>query len=161
MPDAAEIEAKLWKAIKSDRTDMLGLSAEEGSSQPMTLLMEGDAGGPIYTFTAKDTDLVEALGERGRAVITFADKGHDLFATIEGELVAENDRATIARLWNPFVAAWFEGGHDDPNLQLLRFEPEAAKVWLNENSLFAGARLLLGRDPKADYQDKTANLRLS
>lgn len=162
MPNPAEIEEKLWKSLKSDRTVMLGLSgSEEGSAQPMTVQMEGDEGGPLWIFTAKDTDLVEALGDRGRAFIHFAGKGHDLFAAIEGELVTDNDRATIERLWNPFVAAWFEGGKDDPNLQLLRFEPEAAKVWLNENSLFAGVRILMGRDPKDDYQDKTANLRLS
>ena len=33
------------------------------------------------------------------------------------------DPKTIDRLWNPFVAAWFEGGKSDPKLALLRFEP--------------------------------------
>ena len=28
-------------------------------------------------------------------------------------------------------------------------------------SLFAGARILLGRDPKADYQDRVANVQVS
>ena len=78
---------------------------------------------------------------------------------MEGELFADNDRATIDRLWNPFVAAWFEGGKDDPNLQLLRFEPDRAQIWLNENSLFAGIRMLLGSDPKRDYKDKVAEVR--
>jgi general stress protein 26 len=66
----------------------------------------------------------------------------------------------IDKLWNPFVAAWYEGGKDDPKLQLLRFEPEHAQIWLNENSLFAGLKVLLGRDPKSDYDDKTAEVRL-
>jgi general stress protein 26 len=161
MTDAREIEEKFWKSLKSDRTMMLGLvGVEDGMGQPMTAQIEGDTGGPIYTFTAKDSDLVQALGDRGRATMHFAAKGHDLFAAVEGELIADNDKATIERLWNPFVAAWFEGGQDDPNLQLLRFEPEGARIWLNENSLFAGARMLLGRDPKKDYQDKVANVRL-
>ena len=75
--------------------------------------------------------------------------------------MADNDRATIERLWNPFVAAWFEGGKADPNLQLLRFEPGRAQIWLNDHSLLAGVKLLLGRDPKAAYEDKTADVRLS
>jgi general stress protein 26 len=163
MPDAAKLAEKFWKAIKSDRTVMLGLAGSgEGMSQPMTALLDKDAEtGPIYIFTARDTDLVQALGGRHPAVLNFASKGHDIFAAVEGELVAENDRATIDRLWSPFVAAWFEGGQDDPNLQLLRFEPGRGQIWENDNSLFAGARLLLGRDPKEDYQDKTAHLRLS
>jgi general stress protein 26 len=163
MPDAHELKAKFWKALKADRTYLLGLSdVEDGLCQPMTALVEHDAGGPIYTFTAKDTDLAQALGGgRSPAIAHFAAKGHDLFAALRGELVADNDRATIERLWNPFVAAWFEGGKDDPNLQLLRFEPEAAHIWLNDNSLFAGVRVLLGRDPKQDYADKAGEVRLS
>ncbi len=163
MTDAADLEAKFWKSIKSDRTAMLGLPGDgESLHQPMTMMLDKDADrGALYTFTAKDSDLVQALGGRGPAQLLFAGKGHDLFAAVEGELIADNDRATIERLWNPYVAAWFEGGQDDPNLQLLRFEPGRAQIWENDNSLFAGARLLLGRDPKADYADKTAQVRLS
>jgi general stress protein 26 len=66
----------------------------------------------------------------------------------------------VDKLWSPFVAAWFKGGKDDPNLQLLRFEPERAQIWLNDHSLLAGVKLLLGRDPKDSYRDKTADVRL-
>ena len=162
MPNQAEIAEKFWKAVKSDRTMMVGLTGvDDGLSQPMTAqLDEGRDEGPIYFFTARDTDLAQDMGARHRATAHFADKGHHLFAAIDGELVADSDRATIDRLWNPFVAAWFEGGNDDPKLQLLRFEPDRAQIWLNDHSLFAGVKLLLGKDPKASYQDKTADIRL-
>jgi general stress protein 26 len=83
-------------------------------------------------------------------MLTFASKGHDLFATVDGRLEEDNDRETIDQLWSPFAAAWFEGGKDDPNLQLIRFDPISAQIWLNENSTFAGIKALLGRDPKRD-----------
>ena len=105
--------------------------------------------------------LGQALGARHEAAAYFTDKGHDLFAAVQGELVADNDPAMIDRLWNRFVAAWFEGGKSDPNLQLLRFTPDRAQIWLNENSLLAGVKLLLGSDPKKDYQDKVADVRLN
>jgi general stress protein 26 len=161
MADTADIEAKFWKALKSDRTVMLGLSGvEDGFSQPMTVQIETDDRGPMWIFTAKDTDLVDNLGSSHRALLHFASKGHDVFAAIEGDLIADNDRAAIDRLWNPYVAAWFEGGKDDPNIQLLRFEPDRAQIWLNENSLFAGAKMLMGHDPKKDARDKVAEVRL-
>lgn len=162
MTSPREIEEKFWKSVKSDRTVMLGLAGvENGLSQPMTVQLDDDAPqGPMWIFTAVDTDLVEAMGQRHPALIHFASKGHDLFAAVEGDLVADNDPAMIERLWNPFVAAWFEGGKTDPKLQLLRFEPEHAQIWLNENSLFAGVKILLGRDPKTDYADKVAEVRL-
>ncbi|MBS0363760.1 MAG: pyridoxamine 5'-phosphate oxidase family protein [Proteobacteria bacterium] len=162
MATEAELTDKFWKALKSDRTIMVGLAGvAESLAQPMTAQLEdGHEHGPIYFFTAKDADLVQDMGGRHRATAYFADKGHDIFASIEGELVADNDRATIDRLWNRFVAAWFEGGKDDPKLQLLRFEPERAQIWLNDSSLMAGVKILLGSDPKKDYADKTANVRM-
>jgi general stress protein 26 len=160
----AEIEAKFWKALKGDRTAMLGLvGVEEGHSQPMSaqLLEEHqEHGGPIWFFTSKDTELARALGESHRAHIHFASKGHELFAAVHGTLSPFNDRATIDALWNRFVAAWFPGGKDDPKLLLLRFDPDRAQVWLNENSVFAGIAILLGRDPKQQYQRKVADVNL-
>lgn len=94
MATNSEIEEKFWKALKSDMTLMLGLSGvEEGHAQPMTAQLDGDNRSSIWFFTAKDTDLVEAIGARHEAVAHFADKGHDLFATLQGDLVLDNDPA--------------------------------------------------------------------
>jgi general stress protein 26 len=162
MTKEREISQKFWKALRSDRTLMLGLTGvDEGHSQPMTAQLSDDAdGGPIWFFTSGDTDLVKALGQRHRAVAHFAAKDHDLFASIHGELVIDHDRSTIDRLWNRFVAAWFEGGKEDPGLRLLRLDAERVQIWLNENNLFAGIKLLLGRDPKQEYKDKVAEVAL-
>ena len=160
MANDHEITEKFWKALKGDRTIMLGLvGVEEGHAQPMTAQLEdGAEHGPIWIFTSKDTDLVKAMGAGHRATAQFASKGHDLFAAVHGELRPDNDRATIDRLWNGFVAAWFEGGKDDPKLQLIRLDVDGGQIWLNENSLFAGVKMLLGHDPKADYEGKVGEL---
>lgn len=83
-----------------------------------------------------------------------------MFASVKGRLAPDNDPAMIERLWNPFAAAWYEGGKDDPKLQLIRFDPKDGQIWLNENSAFAGVKMLLGIDPKKDYQDKVAEVDL-
>lgn len=161
MPTPAELEAKFWKALKSDMTVMLGLDGvEDGHARPMTAQFEEDRS-PIWFFASTDNGIVEKLPQGNRAIVAFADKGHDLFATLHGSLSIDRDRATIDRLWNPYVAAWYEGGKDDPKLVLLRLDAETAEIWLNENSLFAGAKMLLGIDPKEDYRDKVAEVRLN
>lgn len=162
MSDPRVMEQKLWQALKSDRTLMLGIHGEDDSqAQPMTAQIEGERGGPIWFFSAVDVDLVSQL-RRGprRAIAAFSSKGHDLFASIHGELRIDQDRAVIERLWNPFVAAWYEGGKEDPKLVLLRLDPEHAQVWLNEHNWLAGIKLLLGMDPKRDYADKVADIAL-
>jgi general stress protein 26 len=140
---------------------MVGLVGVEGDrAQPLTAQIEDDDGGPIWFFTSSESDLVAALASHRKAVLHFASKGHDLFASVEGDLAVDTDHATIDRLWNPFVAAWFEG-KDDPKIRLLRFDAGDAQIWLNENSLFAGLKMLLGRDPKTDYADKVTETKLS
>lgn len=162
MDRESELGERFWRALKSDRTVMLGLAGvEDGHSQPMTAQIEGDGGGePVWFFSARDTDFVRQLGAGRRAVAHFASKDHEVFGSLDGMLTPSNDRAAIERLWNPFVAAWYEGGKDDPNLQLLRLDPERVQVWLNERGVFAAVKLLLGRDPKKEYAGKTADLDL-
>ena len=160
MTDPRELEEKFWKALESDRTVMLGLDGQEdGHARPMTAQAE-ERRSPIWFFTAADNALVQQLGEgSGRAIAGFASKGHDLFASIRGSLRVDTDRAVVERLWNPFVAAWYEG-KDDPKLALLRLDPDQGEVWLNENNLLAGVKMLMGIDPKKDYQDKVAKVDL-
>ena len=160
MPTPDELKAKLWSELKSDMTMMLGLTGvDESHCRPMTAQFESD-GGPIYFFTAKDSAIVGYLSNSNRALATFASKGHGLFATIHGELSLDNDRATIDRLWNSYIAAWYEKGKDDPKLALLRLDPEQAEIWENASSIVAGVKMLFGTDPKKDYRDKVAKVRL-
>ena len=160
MTSPADLEKKFWKALKSDMTLMLGVDGlEDGHTRPMTAQLEHEERGPIWFFTSVDNGLVRQLDAPRRAVAAFAAKGHALFASIGGQLVVDTDRAVVERLWNPFVAAWYEG-KDDPRLALLRLDPDQGEVWLNENNLLAGVKMLMGIDPKKDYQDKVAKVDL-
>jgi general stress protein 26 len=162
MPTPQELEQKFWKALKSDMTMMLGLDGvEDGHARPMTAQLEHDDHGPIWFFTAKDNTIVKKLaGQSNRAIATFTSKGHDLFATIHGTVSLDTDRAVIDRLWNRYVAAWYESGKDDPKLALLRLDPERAEIWADASSILAGVKLLLGVDPKKSYKDKVAEVSL-
>jgi general stress protein 26 len=139
---------------------MLGLDGvEDGHVRPMTAQFEKDPS-PIWFFASTDNELVKSLPRGVRAIATFASKGHDLYATLHGTLSLDNDRATIDRFWNRYVAAWFEGGKNDPKLELLRLDAGHAEIWLDESSLLAGIKLLLGADPKEEYKDKVAEVGL-
>jgi general stress protein 26 len=165
MPSQAEIQARFWSALKDDMTMMVGLDGvEDGHARPMTAQLDGERS-PIWFFSSKDNALVRKLGQVGsldvdRAIATFASKGHDIFATVHGRLTIDNDRATIDKLWNRYVAAWFEGGKDDPKLALLRLDAERAEIWVDASSMVAGLKMLFGADPKEDYKDKVAEVAL-
>ncbi|WP_265529866.1 pyridoxamine 5'-phosphate oxidase family protein [Sphingomicrobium marinum] len=162
----ADLEEKLWDGLASKSPFvMLGLNGVEDSrTRPMTAQIdEVDGNKIIYFFADKREHLVKGLSETSDAVATFVSKGHDLFAHIHGNLVIDNDRAVIDRLWNPMIAPWYEGNKDNPNLVLLRFDTGIANVWLNEGPehLVKAALEALGKDvERPDYDDKRADVEL-
>lgn len=160
MPTKRDIEAHFWKALKSDMTMMLGLVDVENSHlRPLTAQLGGKKGA-IWFFTARDTAIFKNLKKGSKGIATFVSKKHDIFATLHGRLSHDTDKATLDRLWNPFVAAWFEKGKEDPKLALLRFDPAKAEIWLQDSSFFAGIKMLLGADPKKDFAKNVAHIKM-
>lgn len=71
MPTPDELEAKFWKALKSDMTMMIGLDGSNIVPRPMTAQLEAEARGPIWFFTARETELVLGLSSGSQATATF------------------------------------------------------------------------------------------
>ncbi len=159
------LEKKLWDELDgSSPFVMLGLQGVEDSrTRPMTVQIDDDGPGrQIYFFADKHESLVADLGQSHRAIASFSSKGHDLFAHIHGDLAIDQDRAVIDRLWNPMIAAWYEGDKDDPNLVLLRFDTGVANIWeSSKEGLVTAALEALGADPDTpDVDEHRADARL-
>jgi general stress protein 26 len=155
-----ELEKKFWTSLESDRT--VFLSCDGALPRPMYAAFEEEKS-PIWFFTQWDTDLGRVLKVGPKAgLMTFASKGHDLWASVSGRLRVDNDSATIERLWNPVVAAWYEDGKTDPNLCLVRFDTSDAEIWDDASTVAAGVKSLLGIDPQDDAaEDKKAHVHLA
>jgi general stress protein 26 len=158
MPSSSDIEARFWDALAEDGTMMLGLDGlEDGHVRPMTARFEEERG-PIWFFTSTNNGVVEKLGQGQRAIASFVSKKHEVLATLHGTLSRDNDRATIDRLWNSYVAAWYEGGKHDPTLVLLRLEAERAQIWLDGSGVLGAIKVVLGLDPKKEFHDNVAKV---
>ena len=109
MTDAAKIEEKFWKHLRSDMTVFLG--CEGAPPRPMTAIVDGDDNsGPLWFFGTTDSDLGRVLATNNKpGMMTFVNKGWDLWASASGTLSLDTDPARVARLWNPAVAAWYDG----------------------------------------------------
>ena len=162
MADDHKIEMKFWDSLEDSPFVMLGVEGEsDGATRPMTVQFEDSdrAAGRLYVFTAKDHDLVRALGQSDRAIAAYSAKGHDVFASLRGTLTLDHDRAAIDRLWSPIVAEWYDG-KDDPKLALLKLEIDDAKVWLSDigGLIKPALNKLLGREPDAGADEKVAEI---
>lgn len=160
MADKADIEAQFWSALKADKTMMIGLDGvDDGHTRPMAAQVRDDEG-PIWFFTSADNALVQRLQPGARAIATFVSRDHDLFASVHGAFSLDQNRAVIDELWNPYVAAWYEGGKDDPNLRLLRLDPDKGEIWLGGTGFLAGLKMLVGMDPEPEFRERTAKVQL-
>ena len=134
MPNDRELEQRLWKQIEKDGTGMLGLvGGPPRHMQPMTAFIDGDGSRGLWIFCRKQNDLLKEMGDSHAAMFTIMSGDHHEFvACIGGRLTEQYDPDKIDKFWNPVVAAWYPDGKDDPDLTLLRLDPEDAQVWVSK-----------------------------
>jgi general stress protein 26 len=159
MTTEAKITDRFWEELQAKPMVMLGIVGNrDGHTQPMTAQFEGRLG-PIWFFAGKDDDLYHLAGSGARAIMSYTAPGHDLYASVHGPVFQEDNRKVVDRFWTPLLAAWYKGGKDDPNLALLRFEPESAKIWLAEASFGTMVKSLF-KGPKAAADSMVAEVQL-
>lgn len=151
-----DIRTQFWKALEDSPFLMVGLTDQPMHHLPMTAQLDKDANSAFWFYTSRDNRL--ALG--GPAMAQFASKGHDLFACISGTIRPEEDPAVIDRYWSKQVEAWFEGGRNDPNLLMLRFDLDDAEIWTADLGVKGLFKLLTGATIKPGEAGKHAEVAL-
>lgn len=120
------IKKEFWDRLADARAGML--SADGAPAVPMSHYADADHG-PIWFITAKETDLARAATTAVPAQYQIASAAAGLYARVDGTLVCVTDAAQLEKLWNSVAAAWFEGGKQDADVQLMRFDLAQAEIW--------------------------------
>jgi general stress protein 26 len=142
-------EALLWKELDKVHAGMLGIEGSGQHLQPMAHQVD-KAGRRLWFFTKRDTDLARVLRPGARAHFAIISKAHDFHACMAGALREQIDRDVLEAHWNAHVAAWFEGGKDDPELTMLCLELEDARIWASTRNTLAYAWEIARANAKAE-----------
>lgn len=145
MADVTALKKHLWSKLSASPFLMIGLQDGE-HSVPLTAQLDEDRVDTLFFFIGKDNRLAKG----GAAMAQFVSKGHDYFACLSGTARVDNDFATIDKLWNKQVEAWFPGGMNDTNLALLRFDIDSAELWETDMSLGGKLKMLFGGKIRSD-----------
>jgi len=133
-----------WLSLASSPFLMVRLNDSSEHALPMTAQLDaalGPArGGALWFFTDKHNRL--AAG--GPAMAQFVAKGHDLFACLAGTITPESDPGVIDRFWSNAVAAWYDGGREDPDLLMLRMDLTDVEIWQADVGLKGLFKMLTG-----------------
>lgn len=73
--------------------------------------------------------------------MAFADAGGQKYVACTGHATLSNDRAKIRELWSVFAKAWWDSA-EDPNIRLLKVEPDDAEIWDGSGTLIATVKML-------------------
>ena len=146
----------LWNLIKHTRFCMLSHRHGDGSlhSHPLTTQNKAlEADGCLYFFVSKSTEVGQRLQQDGNVNLSYADPGKDCYVSISGAARVLDDAAKKKELFNTIAKAWFPGGPEDPDLELVEVKIDEAEYWnVKENKLLQllkmGRAAATGNPPK-------------
>jgi general stress protein 26 len=122
----------LWQMIKDIRFAMLTHRHADGAlhAHPMTTQNKSiEVDGMLYFFMSKATEVGQRLRTDGNVNVSYADHSKDIYISLAGQATISEDDALKQKLFNPLNKAWFPGGWDDPNLELVAVRIEHAEYW--------------------------------
>ena len=119
---------KLYELIDDIKIAMLTTVEKNGTlhTRPMAN-QKAEKAGTLWFFTEKDGSVAGNVRANPRLSLGYASSG--AYATVSGVGKVVGDRAKISELWSDDVKAWFPKGKTDPNLVLLRVDPEMGEFW--------------------------------
>ena len=147
-----EHKQKIWKMIKDIKVGMLvTLDGEMPRARPMHLVQE-EYDGTLWFFTHRSAEKVSETHRDHDVCLSFSDQEEGVYVSLSGKANLTDDRELIEKYWNPFVAAWFPDGKDDPDLTLLEIKVTMGEHWKAKESkvfqLYEFARANIKRDAK-------------
>ena len=122
-------KAQFWEEADKVKAGMLKIEGSGHHSQPMSPQLDPDAG-KVWFFISTDADLAQSVkAGHDKAHFTVTGEDHDYWACVSGKMAENKDPAKVEEFWSPMVAAWFEGGKDDPKMTLYEMTLSDGQVW--------------------------------
>jgi len=97
-------------------------------SRPMST-REVDEEGNIWFFSRLDSNKNADILNDNRVELLYASPKDSHFLVVSGHAKILKDREKSEELWTIFAKTWFQEGKDDPELSLIKVEPEYAHYW--------------------------------
>jgi general stress protein 26 len=129
----------LWEMIKDIKFAMLTHRHADGTLHAHPLTTQNRSlkpGEPLYFFVSKKTEVGQRLRADGNVCLSYADLKEDQWISVSGHAPISEDMETKKKLFNALAKAWFPGGAEDPDLELVEVRIVNAEYWdIKENKV--------------------------
>lgn len=125
-----EAVSKLKKLAEDIRVCMFctDLSHTPFSTRPMSL-QEVDEFGNLWFLSGADSNKNFEIKQDDEVQLLFSKNVSNEYINIYGKAFIYKDKTTIEDKWSPIAKAWFTEGKDDPNLTVIRVQPDYVYYW--------------------------------
>ena len=129
----------LWDLIKDQRFAMLSHRHTDGKlhSHPLTTQNKTlGEDGCLYFFVSRSSEVGQRVQQDGNVNLAYANPDKDTWVSVTGTARVLEDLAKKKELFNPIAKAWFPGGPEDPDMELVEVRIDEAEYWnVKENKL--------------------------
>jgi general stress protein 26 len=128
--DAESVE-KIKKLAKEADACLFCTKIETGkpfSMRPMNT-RDIDDEGNLWFLSDKDSTKNMELKDDDKVQLLFSGGNHTDYLSLYGTATILYDRKKIKEIWTPIAKAWFKEGDDDPNISVIRVQPNEGYYW--------------------------------
>jgi general stress protein 26 len=127
---------KFIKMMSSTRVCML-ISDEQDeeylSGRPMAI-SDVDEKGNIWFFTKERFHWVDELEDNKTISLAVINETDNTYLMVHGSVHLTDDQEKMKELWKPTMKAWYPKGLEEPDIILLKVEPEDVHYWDDESN---------------------------
>ena len=98
------------------------------TSRPMST-RKVDDDGTIWFFSREGSNKNLEIGEDNRVQLFYAHPSGSEYMSLYGTATILKDKEKAKELWSAMAKTWFNEGYDDPELTLLKVQPEQGHYW--------------------------------
>lgn len=118
--------------------------------------------GELWFFTNEFTGKVDEISANNEVLVTYASPSDNSYVVVNGTASLVKDKAKMESLWNPALKAWFPEGLEDPQMMLLKVEPDEVEYWNGSSSKVGLAynvvKAIIKGEKYSDGEHKTIEL---
>ena len=119
----------VWTTLAAEGMAMIGTPDVAAPLRPMTLHPSPEECA-IWFVVHADSDFAVEVGDGGASRLVAMTRDGRIQISLGGRIEPSHSALHLERCWSPLVAAWFDRGRDDPAVLLMRFTPQAGKIWV-------------------------------
>jgi general stress protein 26 len=98
------------------------------TTRPMST-REVDDDGCLWFFSRRNSDKNREIAMDNRVQLFYSNFSSSEYMSLYGTATILTDKNKAKKLWSAIAKTWFNEGYDDPELTLIKVEPEEGYYW--------------------------------